>query len=282
VPPLTVRADTAGITVGDPVVVHILAHLPPGAQLLDSIPRMRDTLPDGVRLLSAAPFRHTADGYSGEMRFAIFHPVATHLPSLAVLYRTDGAVDTLASAPIAVTVVPVVPEDNGTLQDIKGLDATPLGAVFIAAGSACLIGFVLLLRVFLRRRRARAYVPPVIVVLPAAYERAVAALDAVVVAGVSGDAEMALLYACVADVVRQYIAAALALPALERTTPEILRSLPPAHLRNGTRDALRAFLTDADLVKFARERPAPDAATAFVRRARSIVDALRDATLPAA
>jgi hypothetical protein len=243
---------------------------------------MRDTLPDGVRLLSTESFHRTADGYAGEMRFAIFQPVATHLPSLAVLYRTDGAVDTLASAPIAVTVVPVVPEDNGTLLDIKGLDATPLGAVFIAAGSACLIGFLLLLRVVLRRRRARAYVRPVVVVPPTAYERAVAALDAVAAVSAHGDAEMALLYARVADVVRQYIAATLALPALERTTPEILRSLPPAHLRNGTRDALRAFLTDADLVKFARERPAPDAAAAFVRRARSVVDALRNATLPAA
>ena len=280
-PALVVRADTVGITVGDPVIVHLLARVPPGAQLLDSVPRMRDTLPDGIRLLSADRFRPTAGGYAADVRFALFRPAAIRLPSLAVAYRANGVVDTLASAPISVTVVATVPEENGTLRDIKRLDATSLTALGIAAGAACALGCLLLARFVLRRRRPRPAVATVVVAPPTAYERAVAALDAVA-AGASGDADVAGVYAHVADVVRRYMAAALALPALERTTPEILRSLERSRYHNGTHDALRAFLTDADLVKFARERPAASTTVAFVHEARRIIDALHEATPPAA
>jgi hypothetical protein len=263
-------------------VVHVLAHLPPGAQLLDSVPHLRDTLPDGVHLLSTEPLHLTAGGYASEMRFAVFRPVTTHLPSLVVLYRADGAVDTLASAPIAVTVVPIVPGESGALRDIKGLDATPLTAFSVAGGTACLIAVLFLVRSVLRRRHAKAHAPGVVAPIPTAYDRAVAALDAMAVTGLPDPVDVVRLYERATDVVREYIDAMLALPALERTTPEILRALPPSRLRDGGREALRTLLMDADLVKFARERPAPGAAAAFVRQARGVVDALRDLAPPAA
>ena len=52
-------------------------------------------------------------------------------------------------------------------------------------------------------------------------------------------------------------------PALERTTPEILTAL-------GANGVLESFLREADLVKFAGVRP-----EAYRARAREVIDALR-------
>jgi hypothetical protein len=70
-------------------------------------------------------------------------------------------------------------------------------------------------------------------------------------------------YAMAADVVRGYIAATRGVPALERTTPEILSAL-------GVNGDLESFLREADLVKFAGMRP-----EVYRARAREVIDALR-------
>jgi hypothetical protein len=279
---LTVRADTSGVTVGDPVVVHVTAQLPAGAQLVDSIPQLRDTLPDGVRLVSTTALHAGPGGYAADVRFVFFRPVSTRIPALAVAYRSNGAVDTLVSVPLPLTIVPTVPDENGTLHDIKDLDAVTVGpsaALALGVVVACAIVAIAVVR----RAWSRAAPPsaPSSATRPASpYEQAVAALDGMAAAGPPRSDAVPDHYAATADVVRRFVAVQLGLPALERTTPEIMRLLPPALGANGTRDGLRALLAQADLVKFARERPEPADATRYVERARALLTALHSAAAP--
>ena len=59
-------------------------------------------------------------------------------------------------------------------------------------------------------------------------------------------------YEAVADALRDYLEAAEELPARERTTTELLWSLPPRLAEGGLRRRVQDVLGEADLVKFAK------------------------------
>jgi hypothetical protein len=76
----------------------------------------------------------------------------------------------------------------------------------------------------------------------------------------------------VADALRDYLEAADGLPARERTTTELLWSLPPRLAEGGLRRRVQEVLGDADLVKFAKFRPLPDEAASYTTRARDLLE----------
>lgn len=256
---MAVRADTgARILVGDPVRVSVRLHLTAGATLIDAVPRTRDTLPTGVRVLSADTLRRAGEEWVGRITVAFFRPDSQAVPALAVAYRIGDAVDTVVSAPIPVTVDHVLPTGNATLRDIREID-TPVVPWRLIGGGILALG-LLLGASALRRRRRVAEGPAVTVeVPPGPYEIALAELAAIERAG--GDAARQAQAA--ADVVRAYLARARGIPALERTTPEVRRLV-------AADGALVDLLRDADLVKFARQQ----ADTAFVARARAVLQEL--------
>ena len=80
-PPLDARVTRTPLTVGDPLVVELRGILPRGATLLDAVPRVRDTLPDGVRVLSADSLQLHDGVVSGQLRVAFFRPDSQVVPS---------------------------------------------------------------------------------------------------------------------------------------------------------------------------------------------------------
>jgi hypothetical protein len=259
-PPLDARIAKAPLTVGDPLVVELRGILPRGATLLDAVPRVRDTLPDGVRVLSADSLRLHDGVVSGQLRVAFFRPDSQVVPSFVIAYHSATGTDTLVSSAMPVLVHPVLPTGNATLRDVRDVDAPwPLVPVGVALTLALLTWLVL------RRLRPRshahaapqAHAPAA--QSPSAYDVALRQLREIDDAGLPIEQR----YAKAADVVRGYIAATRGVPALERTTPEILVAL-------GTNGALESFLREADLVKFAGVRP-----EVYRARAREVIDALR-------
>ena len=61
------------------------------------------------------------------------------------------------------------------------------------------------------------------------------------------------------------------MPALERTTSELLWLLPPPLAEDQLRRHCEQLLAEADLVKFARRRPDTGEARAVVRAARNLL-----------
>jgi hypothetical protein len=257
-PPLDARIPKAPLTVGDPLVVQLRGLLPRGATLLDGVPHARDTLPDGVRVLSADSLQVRDGVVRGQLRVAFFRPDSQVVPSFAIAYHTATGTDTLVSSAVPVLVHPVLPTGNATLRDVRDVDAPwPIARVGIV------LGLVLVTWLVLRRLRPRshvatqAHVP--VAQSPSPYDVALQQLREIDRA----EWPVELRYAKAADVVRGYIAATRGVPALERTTPEILSAL-------GANGALESFLREADLVKFAGLRP-----EAYRARAREVIDALR-------
>jgi hypothetical protein len=256
--PLDARMAKTPLTVGDPLVVELRGILPRGARLVDAVPRVRDTLPDGLRVLSADSLRVRDGVVTGQLHLAFFRPDSQVVPSFAIAYHSASGTDTLVSSALPVLVHPVLPTGNATLRDVRDVDAPwPLAPVGVV------LGLVLVTWLVLRRLRPRRHVAPQAHVpraqSPSAYDDALAQLREIDRAELPVEQR----YARAADVVRGYIAATRGVPALERTTPEILTAL-------GTNGALESFLREADLVKFAGVRP-----EAYRARAREVIDALR-------
>jgi hypothetical protein len=256
--PLEASVSRTPLTVGDPLVVHLRGTLPRGATLIDHITRVRDTLPEGVRVLSADSLRVENGVVVGRLRVAFFRPDSQVVPSLAIAYRSPSGTDTLVSAAIPIFVHPVLPVGNATLRDVRDVDAPwPIATVAIVLGALLLA--LLALRALRRPQRVAPKAHEVMAPGPSPYDVALAQLREIERDGLSVEQR----YSRAADVVRGYIAAARGVPALERTTREILSALNA----NGE---VAEFFHEADLVKFAGWRP-----DTYAARAAQVIDALR-------
>ncbi|GEM_PF-994238 len=278
-PQLVARPDSGRVTVGDPVTLRIHLRLPAGEQLADAIPAFREPLPDGVRLLRVDSLRPEAGGDdSGTLVVALFRPGTSRLPPIAVGYRAGRGAppDTAVTGPLAVTVTPVVPQGSGTLRDIRNIDVAPISlrsaATLVVAALAVILAALLAGR-FQRRRgmeRLSASRPAITHAPPGPYDAAIARL-AVIADDWAARRDIESHYAETANVLRRYLAEAHGVPALERTTPELLGALPGRLSVSPARDAADNLLGAADLVKFAWFAPASPAPAAVLATARSIL-----------
>ncbi len=76
----------------------------------------------------------------------------------------------------------------------------------------------------------------------------------------------------VADVLREYLERAFALPAPERTTEEFLQLVSGnPYFREDLKNALQTFLTRSDLVKFARQNLGAEMRGPIIAEAREVV-----------
>ncbi len=275
-----VVAETTHATVGDPVTLRFRVRLSEGDLLYDSVPRPAGELAAGVRVLSVEKLRRGPDRvFTGRALVAFYRPGRRAAPVFTLPFMrsvkglTRGA---LTSDSAFVEIDSVAPPGNPSLKDIKpivrqrGPDprlVTGLLAVALATGGAWL---------FRRRRRVAV---PVVLVTPEApvadltpYDRAVARLEQIRAAGWPGPADADDYYEAVSDTLRRYLVEAHGVPALKRTTAELLGALPPALGDGGLAQRCAAVLGDADLVKFAHAPRDALAASAFAGEARALLD----------
>jgi hypothetical protein len=278
-PQLLVRADSGRVTVGDPVTLRIRLRLPVGKQLARATADFREPLPDGVRLLRVDSLRQETGGdESGALVVAFFRPGTVRLPPIAIAYRAapGAAADTVVAGALAMIVTPIVPVGSGTLRDIRNIETAPISlrsaATVVVAGLAVIL-VVLMASRFQRRRRMEHLSASRLALSDAPagpYAAAIARL-AVIADDWAARRDIESHYAETADVLRRYLAAAHGVPALERTTPELLGALPGRLSIPPVRDAAGDLLGAADLVKFARYAPASPAPAAVLATARSIL-----------
>ena len=278
---LRVNTDSARVTVGDPVVVTVRVSLPRGAELVDPAPQVVDKLPEGIRLASIDTLQRSGDEWVGRVRLLYFRAGAQRVPALVLRYRrTPGAPpESLVSTALPFVVASVLPPVNNTMRDIKELEYSALPLRRLALLALLSLGVAGATWVLHRRRRARLLADAAARAAaasaplpPTAYESAIRHLAAVVDAGFVARGEVDRHYALIAEVLREYLEEEHEVPALERTTGELLWSLPPRLATPAMREACRNVLGESDLVKFARLRPSAAQAAAYAVRARALLD----------
>jgi hypothetical protein len=267
-------------TVGDAIPLSLRVRLDPSDLLYDTVPQPIASLPDGVRLLSVEKLHRGPDRTMvGRAVVVFFRPGRQTVPVLGLPFMrgvkglTRG---TLPSDSAFVEIVPVAPPGNPALKDIREpLERRGPDWWWVVAGGLAAAGVAAV--ALLRRRPKReprlstAIVTPAVAApTPDPYERARIRLQEIEQSGRAGEQ-----YAAVADVLRAYLEEAHGIPARRRTTGELVRALPPALALDGVGVRFTTLLSEADLVKFARARPAADEAHRAVQSARLLLDAWR-------
>jgi hypothetical protein len=279
-----VHVDSGRVTVGDTVALTFRLRLDERDLLFDSIPRPVDTAFDGLRILSVEKLHRLPNrDFIGRAVLAFYRTGPQPVPVFALPFMravkgiTNG---TIRSDTFSIEVVPVLAAGNPTLRDIRELE--PSAAPRMLAGAVLALGLALAV-LAIRRRRAPAPVATTVTVEaepvaaptpPDPYDIAVARLDEIEREAWAerGGGDVARHYEAVADALRDYLEAAEDVPARERTTTELLWSLPPHLVDGALRQRFATVFDEADLVKFARRRPAGAAAARFLGEARGLLD----------
>ncbi len=272
--------EVSRATVGDLVTIRFRLRLDERDLLFDTVPRPPETMPPGVRVLSVEKLQRGADRvFTGRARLAFYRPGRQPIPifSLPFMRSVKGITrGTVWSDSATVEIAPVLAAGNPTLRDIKELEPEPGGwlvrAVLAALGTLAIAWYLA------RRRRTPMSRPrPAsastdrVELPPDPYEVALARLAEIEQAGWPAHGETDRHYEATANVLRDYLASAEELPARERTTTELLWSLPPRLTEGGLRRRAQGVLGEADLVKFARRRPDVGTARSFLSDARDLL-----------
>ncbi|HET9464889.1 MAG TPA: hypothetical protein VFO71_05140 [Gemmatimonadales bacterium] len=275
-----VTPDSARALVGDSVTLRFRIHLHERDQLLDSVPQVVGDLSPGVRVLSVEKLSRTGNrAYDGAARVAFYRTGRRAVPIFGLQFmRVVEGVSraTLASDSAFVQITPILPAGNPPLQDIKELERRSFPAwVWLTAALTVLVSAAGVMLWRRRRRRGAEVVaapePLPEPVAPSPYEIALEQLEGLERERWPARGSVARHYEAGAQVLRQYLEHAHGVGALERTTPELLWSLPPHLSRGGLRDRCHALLDEADLVKFAEVRPGEAEAAEFLARARQLL-----------
>lgn len=283
-----ITPENARANVGDSVNLQFRVRLDERDLLLDTVPRPVGSLPNGVRVLSVEKMHRTPDRiFHGRAWLAFYRPGRQPLPvfSLPFMRIVEGMRQaTILSDSAFINVVPILPAGNPPLKDIRELEREPPPWAPLAIVALLITGLFLALR---RRRRRAATVatrPELVHDLPQPpaepYGIALEKLTRIEREHWPAKGEVARHYQAVADVLRDYLEAAEAIPARERTTGEVVWALPPHLSERELRQRFHELLIEADLVKFARARPGPSEARRFLEQSRSLLSEWHEARSP--
>ncbi len=273
-----VTPEITRATVGDSVTLRFRVRLDERDLLFDTIPQPLSALPPGVRLLSVEKLQRSPDRlFHGRARIAFYRPGRRPVPLFGLPFMRAGwGVGTLPSDSAYVEIMPLLPAGNPSLKDIRELEPSS-GPSFVPLIAGMLLAAGLLAIYFHRRMRGSSPLPTPVAApvlppaVPSPYTIALEQLGWIERERWPARGEVARHYEATVDTLRGYLEAAEDLPARERTTGELLWSLPPQLTQDGLRDRAGALLNEADLVKFARFHPSPDTAAEFLVQCRSLL-----------
>jgi uncharacterized protein DUF58 len=269
-------------TVGDSITIGFRVRLDERDLLFDTIPQPLGALPEGVRILSVEKLQRTPDRiFHGHAKLAFYRTGRRAVPVFVLPFmRAVKGVGraTLPSDSAYVEIRALLPAGNPALKDIRDLARAPRPPLlpwvvgFVAALLLTLLGG----RRFRRRSDGQASPPapavPELVPDFTPYALALAAFGRIEREQWPRRKQVARHYEAVVDALRDYLESAESIPARERTTAELLWSLPTRLSDEGGRDRFGDLLEEADLVKFARLEPNEASAHLFLTRSRALLD----------
>jgi hypothetical protein len=221
-----------------------------------------------------------------QVQAVLWAPGEYETPPMNVRYReAGGAVDELFVEPITLSVASVLPATEDPSADLSKRDLKPqaelkrppvwpwyLAALAGVAALACAV------RWLWRRRRVRrgASMPvPAVVDLRPPHQIAYDELARIASLRLPEQGEFKRHYTLLTDCLRAYIEGRYEVPAMDRTSYELLRDLGRMASSSDGLAILGALLQEADLAKFARAEPSVADAHEALARARAYVELSR-------
>jgi len=255
------KLDSSHILIGDQTQLHLIltqnpdwkATMPTEFQLGDSIEVLDittiDTLNTSPNLVLQKDLTITSFD-SGQVR----------IPPIGLKFKnpTTGEIQTIYSRPVFLNVGLIAVSDSTEMKDIKDIieesatleDYMPY---LIGLGIALILG--LLIWFFLSRRKKEIPIelPPII---RPAHDIALEKLHELKNEEIWQKGNIKVYQTRLTDIIRYYIEERYEVPAMESTSFEIVEYLKDKDISTGLKTKLREMLEIADLVKFAKAKPA--------------------------
>ena len=264
---ISVKSEVSSdsMLIGDQVEYQLVVDAAESVELM--IPELRDTLSREIEVL----FPISADTMVAggrrvvEQRYMItgFEPGLQLIPSQPVVYKSGDLVDTARSMPLMIQVFEPAVDTSEQIKPIKPPINTPvtlrevLPWVALGLGTWFLGTFIYAL-VWMQRQRRRD--PEIFALKPQepAHVIAFRELDRLKERKLWESGQVKEFYTRLTEITRNYIERQYGIPAMERTTYDILQAFRKVNTENGILDEMLSGLLElADLVKFAKEDPLP-------------------------
>ena len=265
--------------IGEAIDLVVMVEHPAGYRLI--APQLEQAWGDfEVRQQSAPEVTATGDGRESSqltitvMAWALGEFSTPPLP--LTVSNPQGELVEVTAAPVSINVESVLTEDDLALRDIKPQATLPLPLWWpwlAAMGVLALTGVLLWWR-----REGETAVPFSYNRLP--YQIALAKLDEIAASGLAERGDFKGHYTQTTDVLRRYLDGVLGLMTVEQTTAEIRRAIQSLSWPSETKKLLVNLLNEADLVKFAKMKPAIADAQRTTSEARRLVLAIKEISHP--
>ena len=231
------------------------------------VPSMGDTLSRNLEVLALLSADTTvAEGtrrVEHDYLITSFESGIQILPAQKVVYSLDGLTDTALSVPLIIRVHEPAVDTTKAIKPIKAPINTPLTFmellpwIAFGIGGLFLVTMVVALVWIYRQRRKD---PEIFRIKPRepAHVIAFRELDRLKEEKLWEKGQVKEFYTRLTGITRTYIERQYGIPAMERTTGEILEAFRRSNTEDGLLDEiLEELLQLADLVKFAKEDPLP-------------------------
>ena len=275
---------TEGLTVGDPVTLHLSVTHPADDRVLPPV------LPQEwgdfeVRSQSTTTVTSHQDGTATttqDIQAALFAPGDFTTPDFSVtVISPDGSSTEQAVPPVTLTVNSVLTPDDSALRDIKPqIDLQPPSLLpqFILIALAVIVAVSLVCLFYRRFVRKNVDALAVEIDLRTPYERARDELRALEALDMVGQGLYKAYYSRLSEILRLYIEGVYGINAPDMTTFEIRRALRqnPGLDTTLTQQVIK-ILNDCDLVKFAKSEPETGAARIILEQVHAWLERTRPA-----
>jgi hypothetical protein len=245
-----------------------------------SFPVFKDTLSSKVEIISQGKidtsFSEQDMVLTQRLLITSFDSGQNIIPSLPFAIEFEELRDTLYTIAKRLNVLKPEIDPEADFKDIKAPINTPLsfGEVLPYAGLGLMaIVFLSLVVFFIRKALRKEKIPKQHIVIIPPYIIALQDLKNMLNDKSWETMPIKDFYTNLSGIVRNYIENQFDIPALESTTPEILKSFEFKYGKNaGIKTRLDELLQLSDLVKFAKEAPMPDINRNNIEKAIQFVD----------
>ncbi len=259
------RLDTSSIPLGDQTKLHVNIHLPAGTVL--TYPHLKDSIGkliivgDGRIDTSLNKEDTTIQTIHQTYTLTSFDPGTYQIPEFVFKTETNS----FKTSPLQLQVTPVAVDTTKGIYDIKQPLAVSYTFVdwlkdnwyWVALALTLILALIGL--IYYLKKRTKSETPKIKTreSVPA-HVQALNRLSALRDKKLWQQELIKEYYSEVSDILREYLEARYVIKALEQTTGEIVAALKHKNMDVSNRNLLRQILTLADLVKFAKEKPAPN------------------------
>ncbi len=274
--------DSPSVSLGDWIRLSVEVKHPAGQKI--QFPALKDSLGSFEIVQQDSLMKKDENGesiLSKKMIIAKYESGNFYVPPVVVTFmNAQGVADSASSNSIPVEVRGVEVDTTQAIRDVKAPISVPMsieeiavyiGAALVVAGAAYGIYFYIK-----KKKRTGMVVEDDTPEIPADVA-ALQKLEALESEHVWQSGEVKLFYSRATEIVREYFEKRYGIMALEMTTGEVMDQLEKFTIEKNVSGSIEQFLSNADLVKFAKHQPIASENEGIIPLAKVIVDKTKPA-----